>query len=149
MTLSPHTKKKRPACKKREEEKKHTQLPLDIIQPTNLLGKSTLESIGIRVKLYPTTIRVSLFSGSVGSKGGGVSYVSELHLAKFTQSADDLSSDFVGDVELGQAHVRRAEEGVPRSHGGREAACSRYFSARTRSGQVLNVRIEVKERMGY
>ena len=39
-------------------------------------------------------------------------YISELDLANLTQSTDDFPTNFICDVELGQGHVRRPEEGV-------------------------------------
>ena len=39
-------------------------------------------------------------------------YVSELHLAYLTQGTYNLPANFICNVELGQGHVRRAEEGV-------------------------------------
>lgn len=86
------------------------ELSFDVVQATDLLGEGTLESVRVRVQLLQ----------SAGShQAWCITYIAELDLTNFTQSTDDLSSDFVGDVELGQAHVRRAEEGVLRSHGGR------------------------------
>ena len=41
-------------------------------------------------------------------------YISKLHLTNLPQSAHNFSTNFVGNVELGQGHVRRAEEGVLR-----------------------------------
>jgi hypothetical protein len=59
-----------------------------------------------------------------------LTYISELDLTNLTQGTDDLSSDFIGNVELGQAHLRRAEEGILRSHGGQEAVRSQSLSTR-------------------
>lgn len=45
-------------------------------------------------------------------------YVSELAEAKLSQGCHDFAANFVGDIELHHAHVRRAERGVLfRSHG--------------------------------
>lgn len=58
--------------------------------------------------------------------GDGVrTHVSELDFTNFTQSAHNLSSYFVRDIELGQAHIRRAKEGVLRSHDEGETAPER------------------------
>lgn len=40
------------------------------------------------------------------------SHISKLDLADISESADNFSPYFIGNVELGQGHVRRAEEGV-------------------------------------
>lgn len=37
------------------------------------------------------------------------SHISELHKANFAQGIHDFAADFVGNVELHHAHVRRAE----------------------------------------
>jgi hypothetical protein len=48
-----------------------------------------------------------------------VAYISEVHDAELSKRRDDLATDLVGDVELGQGHVRRAEHGILlRCHGG-------------------------------
>jgi hypothetical protein len=39
-------------------------------------------------------------------------YISELNLPNLSQSIHNLTTDFVGDVQLDHAHVRRAEHGV-------------------------------------
>ena len=39
-------------------------------------------------------------------------YISELNLANLSQSIHNLTTDFVGDVKLDHAHVRRAKHGV-------------------------------------
>lgn len=45
-------------------------------------------------------------------------YVSELAETQLSQCGDDFAADFVGDIELHHAHVRRAEGGILlRSHG--------------------------------
>lgn len=44
--------------------------------------------------------------------GRGNTYISELNLAHFPQSTDDLSTNLVRNVELGQGHVAGAEEGI-------------------------------------
>jgi hypothetical protein len=95
----------------------HTQLPLDIVQTTNLLGESSLESVGVRVELASMASQWGRGQSTV-MKGQPWTHISELDLANFTQSADDLSSDLVGNIELGQAHVRRAEEGITLRHDG-------------------------------
>lgn len=42
----------------------------------------------------------------------GSTYIAKVHDAERSQSGNNLASDFVGDVELRQGHVRRAEHGV-------------------------------------
>lgn len=37
-------------------------------------------------------------------------YVAELHQAQLAQCRDNLAADFVGDVQLGELHLPRAEE---------------------------------------
>lgn len=86
------------------------ELSLNIVQATDFLGEGPLESVRVRVQLLQSASSHQAFC---------ITYVAELNLADFTQCTDDLSSDLVGDVELGQAHLRRAEEGVLRSHGAR------------------------------
>ena len=50
-------------------------------------------------------------------------YITEVHDAQLSECADDLSSDLVGDIELGQGHVRRAEQRILMgSHLARRAA---------------------------
>lgn len=39
-------------------------------------------------------------------------YVSELDFSYLSQSTDNLTPYLVGDVKLGQGHVRRAEQGI-------------------------------------
>jgi hypothetical protein len=39
-------------------------------------------------------------------------YIPEVHDTELSESRYDLAADLVGDVELGQGHVRRAEHGV-------------------------------------
>lgn len=48
----------------------------------------------------------------VRMEDGTLSYVSELAQSKFAQGSDDLSTNFVGNVELHHAHIRRAERGI-------------------------------------
>lgn len=45
-------------------------------------------------------------------KGLGWHYVSEVDKAQLAQGIADFAADFVGDVELDHAHVRRAERRV-------------------------------------
>jgi hypothetical protein len=49
---------------------------------------------------------------ALGSDAIGDTYVSELNLSKLSKGIDYLTSDFVGDIELDHAHVRRAEHGI-------------------------------------
>lgn len=42
-------------------------------------------------------------------------YISKLHLPYLSQSTDNLTPYLVGDVQLGQRHVRRAEQGILRN----------------------------------
>lgn len=58
-----------------------------------------------------------------------------MDLAQFAKGTDDLSSDFVGDVELGEAHLRRAEESILRSHGGQQ----------TQGGQTLSTKFDAAD----
>ncbi len=39
-------------------------------------------------------------------------YISKLNLAQLPQSTDDFSAYLVGDVQLGQGHIRRAEQRI-------------------------------------
>lgn len=43
-------------------------------------------------------------------------HISELDLSYFTQGTHHLPTDFICDIKLGQAHIRRAEECIFRSH---------------------------------
>ena len=90
---------------------KITELSFDIVKATDLFRKGSLESVRLRVQLEDRS------AGNYHDEATWNTYISELDLTNFTQSTDNLSSDFVGNVELGQAHIRRAEEGVPRNHG--------------------------------
>jgi hypothetical protein len=47
-------------------------------------------------------------------------YISELNLPQLSQSIHNLTTDFVGDVELDHTHVRRAEHGILVVHHGEE-----------------------------
>ena len=47
-------------------------------------------------------------------------YISELDLSQLAQCIHDLAADFVGDVQLDHAHVRRAEHGVLMVYHGEE-----------------------------
>jgi hypothetical protein len=49
-----------------------------------------------------------------------VTYISELDLPQLSQCIHNLPADFIGDVELDHAHVRRAEHGVLVVHHGEE-----------------------------
>ena len=52
-------------------------------------------------------------------------HIPELHLSYFTERTNDLSSDLVGDVQLRQRHLHRAEEGILlRGHLGQQGATS-------------------------
>lgn len=52
--------------------------------------------------------------------GGKRTHIAELDETQLAQGVNNLAADFVGDVELHHAHVRRAERGIPcRSHRGR------------------------------
>jgi hypothetical protein len=42
----------------------------------------------------------------------GATDVSKVHDAEFAQGAHDFASDLVGHVQLGQRHVRRAEQRI-------------------------------------
>lgn len=44
--------------------------------------------------------------------GGEAAYVSELAKTKLTKGRNNFAANFVGDIELDHAHVRRAERGV-------------------------------------
>ncbi len=50
--------------------------------------------------------------GGWGKSKRASSHISKLNLPDLPKSADDFPAYFIGDVELGQGHVRRAEEGV-------------------------------------
>ena len=39
-------------------------------------------------------------------------HISKLDLSQLSKSTDNLTTDFVGNVELCQGHVRRAEQGI-------------------------------------
>lgn len=39
----------------------------------------------------------------------GITHVSELAQAKLTESVNNFSSDFIGNVQLHHTHIRRAE----------------------------------------
>lgn len=84
------------------------KLSFDVVQAADLFGEGALESVRVRVQL----LRSAGYHQARCSTN-----ISKLDLANFSQCTDDLSSDLVGDVELGQTHIRRAEEGVPRGHG--------------------------------
>jgi hypothetical protein len=47
-------------------------------------------------------------------------YISELNLPQLSQCIHNLPADFVGDVELDHAHIRRAEHGILMVHHGEE-----------------------------
>jgi hypothetical protein len=47
-------------------------------------------------------------------------HIPELNLPQLSQSIHNLTTDFVGDVELDHAHVRRAEHGILMVHHGGE-----------------------------
>ena len=47
-----------------------------------------------------------------GFAWSGVTHISKLNLAHFSQGADHFSTYLIGNVQLGQAHVRRAEERI-------------------------------------
>ena len=44
--------------------------------------------------------------------GRGNTYISKLNFTHFAQSTDNLSTNLIGNVELGQGHVAGAEEGI-------------------------------------
>jgi len=45
-------------------------------------------------------------------------HISKVHDAQLAESTDDLSTNLIGYVELRQAHLRRAEEGIFLRHDG-------------------------------
>ena len=71
------------------------ELPLDVLESTDLLGEGALEGGGVGVE------------------------VAELHDAQFAEGGDNFAADFGGDVELAERHVGAAEEGVGVGHAGR------------------------------
>lgn len=80
----------------------HTQLSFHIVQTTNLLRKSTLERIGVGVKLVTDVTDISRVRFvHVNQDIREPTHISELNLTEFSQSTDNFSSDLVGDVELG------------------------------------------------
>ena len=114
-------------------------MPLDIVEPSNLLGEGPLESCSLRVQLLiiegqqPQRVRILLktrprdgdlkvrlflkapsFAAYRPTRASGMSntYISKLNLAHFAQSTDDLSTNFIRNVKLGQRHVAGAEEGI-------------------------------------
>jgi hypothetical protein len=65
-----------------------TKLAFDVVEPSDLLCKDTLEGADIAVE------------------------IAELDETKLAQGVDNLSSDFIRDVELHHTHVRRAERSI-------------------------------------
>jgi hypothetical protein len=95
----------------------HTELSLDIIEAADLLCEGTLEGGRLRVELHhsvslpvhrvsppklPAQLRAALWR----------TYVSKVHGSKLSKCGHDLAANLVGDVQLRQGHVRRAEHGV-------------------------------------
>ena len=48
----------------------------------------------------------------------GESHISELNLSNFPKSTNNFPSNLIGNVELGQGHVRRAEKRILRNRHG-------------------------------
>lgn len=73
--------------------RRHTELALDIVETADVLSEGPLEGAQLAVE------------------------IAELDEAELAEGIDDFAADFVGNVQLGHAHVRRAEWRVPcRSH---------------------------------
>ena len=49
---------------------------------------------------------------------GRRTYITEIHDTHLTKRTDNLTANLVGNVELGQGHVRRAEQGLALTHHG-------------------------------
>ena len=55
---------------------------------------------------------VLLFPPASRSKELKTTHISKLDLSQLSKSTDNLATDLVGNVELCQGHVRRAEQGI-------------------------------------
>ena len=101
-----------------------TQLPLDIVESPDLLGEGALKGRGVGVEL---SRRGSAQTHGCRWKWGGrptTTHISELHLADLAQGTDNLTANLGGDVQLGQGHVRRAEQRIPLGrHDGEGGRC--------------------------
>jgi hypothetical protein len=72
-------------------------------------------------------------------------YISELNLPQLSQSIYNLPADFVGDVELDHAHVRRAEHGILMVHHGEEDWALSQILLRWFMMATLNISLEDRD----
>ncbi len=75
-------------------------------------------------------------------------YISELNLPDLSQSIQNLTADFVSNVKLNQAHIRRAEHGVLVVHHGEEEWALSQILLRWFLMASLNVGGEVGDCVG-
>jgi hypothetical protein len=75
-----------------------------------------MSCVKVRLKSVDWEFSCAFVSFQCFIKRPGSAYVSEIHCSELSQSADDLTADVVGDVQLGQRHLGRAKEGIFGSH---------------------------------
>lgn len=77
----------------------------------------------------------------------GATYVSELNQAKLSKSVDNLSSDFVGNIQLDHTHVRRAERSIAcgSHYGGGDVLLLQLRTAKQAEAVVSDLSQQVQE----
>lgn len=114
----------------------HTKLSFYIVESSDLLCEGTLECGGLRVQLQ--TIHVSepiLLALEVLEVRADSTYISEVHDTKLPQRRDNLAANLISDVELGQGHVRRAEQRI--LLGRHDGCCITSLCARARESLMM------------
>jgi hypothetical protein len=94
---------------------KVAELALDIVKAADVLGEGSLECAEFAVELETTAMSATIQPNKTGD--AEASHISELDEAELAEGIDDFAADFVGNVQLHHAHVRRAERRIlSRSH---------------------------------
>src|SRR6202042_3495783 len=65
-------------------------------------------------------------------------YISKLHLSNLSQGRYNLATDFVGDIQLYHAHVRRPEHGILCGRHGKERRVLSPRCERCDAAMLLN-----------
>jgi hypothetical protein len=97
---------------------------LDIRSCLSTLSSRLISFVNVFWKAFvselscPESYREQPITSTINPPPAESTYISKLNLPKLTQRTDNFTTDLVRDIELGQAHFRRAEEGVFGSHGG-------------------------------
>jgi hypothetical protein len=86
---------------------RRTQLALYVVEAADLLREGALEGGRLGVELANR-----LVSAQSHVYPSQKTYVAEIHASELAQCRNDLAANLIGNVQLRQGHVRRAEHGV-------------------------------------